>query len=101
MEHATRDEVELEHLVAQDHRVTRVVTALVAHHERHRLGEEVGRLALALIAPLEPDDHGRWHRSGLLCARSAMVRAHVPRTYEGPGLHRPGPGYTAPLCSPS
>ena len=56
VEHARRDEVELEDLVAVDHRVAGVVAALVADDHRHLLGQEVGRLALALVAPLEPDD---------------------------------------------
>ncbi len=39
-----------------------VVAALVADDDRDVLGEEVGGLALALVAPLEADDHGRRHR---------------------------------------
>src|SRR3954471_13092566 len=40
-----------------------VVAALVADDERRLLGEEVGGLALALVAPLEPDDHGGRHQA--------------------------------------
>src|SRR6185295_13081444 len=39
-----------------------VVAALVADHHRGLLGQEVGRLALALVAPLQPDDHGGRHQ---------------------------------------
>ncbi len=61
VEHARRHEVELQDLVALDHRVAGVVAALVAHDHRDLLGQEVGRLALALVAPLEADDDRGWH----------------------------------------
>ena len=64
VEHARRDELELEDLVADDDRVAGVVAALVADDHRDLLGEEVGGLALALVAPLEPDDHGGRHQRG-------------------------------------
>ena len=63
VEHARRAELELEHLVADHHRVAGVVAALVADHHRRLLGEEVGGLPLALVPPLEADDHGRGHRT--------------------------------------
>ncbi len=63
VEHARRGQPELEHLVAQDHGVTRVVATLVADGHRDLLGQEVGRLALALITPLEPDDNGGRHQA--------------------------------------
>ncbi len=56
-----RHQVELEDLVAADDRVAGVVAALVADDHRDLLGEEVGGLALALVAPLQPDDHGSRH----------------------------------------
>ena len=62
VEHARRDEVELEDLVAEHDRVAGVVAALVADGHRDLLGQEVGRLALALVAPLEPDDDGGRHQ---------------------------------------
>ena len=62
IEHARRRQPELEDLVAVDHRVAGVVAALVAHDHRDLLGQEVGRLALALVAPLQPDDHGGRHQ---------------------------------------
>ena len=62
MEHARRHEVQLEHLLAQDDRVAGVVPALVADDVGARLGQDVDRLALALVAPLEPDEHGGRHQ---------------------------------------
>ena len=46
----------------KDDRVAGVVAALVAHDHGDLLGEEVGGLALALVAPLEADDHGGRHQ---------------------------------------
>ena len=62
VEHARRAQLELHGLVADHDRVARVVAALVADDHRDLLGEEVGRLALALVAPLEADDHRRGHQ---------------------------------------
>ena len=56
--------------VAEHDRVAGVVAALVADDPADLLGEEVGRLALPLVAPLEPDDHGRRHRALLACRRA-------------------------------
>ena len=64
VEHARRRQAELEHLVAANHGMAGVVAALVAHDHRGPLGQEVGRLALALVAPLEPhDDRGGHQRA--------------------------------------
>ena len=63
VEHARWDEVELEDLVALDHRVAGVVAALVADNHRDLLGQEVGGLALALVAPLEADDDRGRHQT--------------------------------------
>src|SRR4051794_632818 len=70
--------MELEDLVAEHQRVAGVVAALVANDERGLLGQEVGRLALALVAPLEPDDHGCRHQPTL-------------RSCTGPDIERPRP----------
>ena len=70
VEHARRDEMELEDLVAQDDRVAGVVAALVADGHADLLGQEVGRLALALVAPLEADDHGGRHQAALCLGRA-------------------------------
>ena len=65
VEDARGDEVELEDLVADHDGVAGVVAALVADDERDLLGEEVGGLALALVAPLETDDDRRRHQARL------------------------------------
>ena len=47
--------------LAPDDRVAGVVAALEAHDRVAVLGEQVGDLALALVAPLGADDHDSWH----------------------------------------
>ena len=49
------DQVELELLAVADDRVAGVVAALEAHDRVGALGEQVGDLALALVAPLGAD----------------------------------------------
>ena len=51
-----RNELQGERLAIDDERMSRVVTALVAHHHRHFFGDQVGELALAFVAPLRSDD---------------------------------------------
>ena len=70
VEHAGRDEVELEDLVPAHDRVAGVVAALVADDHRHLFGQEVGGLALPLVAPLEADDDGRRHQPDALVPRA-------------------------------
>ena len=53
---------------------------------------EVGRLALALVAPLGSDQHDRRHRRSF----SHVRRAKVPRRAEGPSRVRAGASYTPP-----
>ena len=60
--------------VRGDHGVAGVVAALVAHDVRHPAAEQVGHLALALVAPLGADQHDRWHRWGLLVRRTGRSR---------------------------
>jgi hypothetical protein len=48
--------VELELSPVADDRVAGVVAALKAHDEVRPLGEQVGQLALSLVAPLGADD---------------------------------------------
>ena len=49
-------------LVADDDRVPGVVAAVELHDEVDTAAEQVGGLALALVAPLGADDHGGGHR---------------------------------------
>ena len=79
VEHARRAQLELERLVAHDDGVARVVAALVADDDGDVLGEEVGGLALALVAPLEAHDHGRGHQRG--------PDTKEPRTGPGSWIH--------------
>ena len=44
-------------LVADLHRVPRVVAALIARHHVEALGQQIDDLALALVAPLRADDY--------------------------------------------
>jgi hypothetical protein len=61
MEDSRGHVVELEFLAVGDDRVPRVRPALVAADEVGVLGEQVDDLALAFVAPLRPDNHGRRH----------------------------------------
>jgi hypothetical protein len=61
VQHARGNELEREGLPVDHQRVPRVVAALVADHQVHLLGEEVGELALALVAPLGSDHDGCRH----------------------------------------
>jgi hypothetical protein len=53
---ARRDEVELEDLAADGDGVAGVVAAAIAGHDGRALGQPVGDVALALVAPLRADD---------------------------------------------
>jgi hypothetical protein len=61
VEDSRRDEVEAKLLVAAHDRVPGVVAALKADDEVGPLGEQVGHLSLALVAPLGADYHGSRH----------------------------------------
>ncbi len=52
---------DLVRVAAEDDRVPGVRAALVTADDVRLLGEQVDDLALALVAPLRPDDHGRRH----------------------------------------
>ena len=78
-EDARRDEVQREVLaVGEHHRVAGVVAALVAHHPLHGAPEQVGGLALALVAPLGADQHDRRHVTLQSSASTAPRSAEVP-----------------------
>ena len=55
VQNSTRHELESEGLAVHDHRMTGVVTALVADDEVHLFCDEVGELALTLVTPLRAD----------------------------------------------
>jgi hypothetical protein len=89
---AGRAELELHGLAADHDRVPRVVAALVAHDHRDLLREEVGRLALALVAPLEADDHRRGHRPppDMKRPRPMVPGSWIDVSRAGPPLRRAG-----------
>ena len=60
-QHPGRQQVQGVALVADDDRVAGVVPALVPDHVVDAVPEQVGGLALALIAPLSPDNHDGGH----------------------------------------
>ena len=69
-----RDEVELPLVAVAHDRVAGVVAALEAHDRVGPLGEQVGDLALALVAPLGADDHDSRHSRSVGCgARLALA----------------------------
>ena len=126
-EDAAGQQVRRELLAVDDDRVAGVVAAARAHHEVDGLvgGEQVGGLALALVAPLGTEDDDRGHvvscvgcvdgsKAGSRAdatatrasgARSASVRGNGPaarhhqqgRRYGGPGDPR---GRAARSCEP-
>ena len=61
-----RDQVELELVAVADDRVAGVVAALEARHDVGLLGEQVGELSLALVAPLGAHDHDSGHDRGIM-----------------------------------
>ena len=61
--------------LADDDRVPGVVAALVADDHVHLAGQDVGELALALVAPLGPDDHGGRHSASLLADAGTLLTA--------------------------
>ena len=76
VEHAARDQLEGEGLAVDHERVPGVVAALVAHHEVHLLGEEVGEAPLALVTPLGSDDDRRRHEPASSAGRKDGRRAY-------------------------
>ena len=63
----------------RDHRVPGVVAALVADDVVHPAAEQVGGLALALVAPLGADQHDSRHRVLVLLASSAPGGSRLVR----------------------
>ncbi len=97
-EHPGRQQVQRVLLVADDHRVTGVVAALVPDDVVDTVAEQVGRLALALVAPLGTIEHDRGHchsrlpheRKPLAAqARQGLLRTESTRT----GQVEPSPAH--------
>jgi hypothetical protein len=61
MQDPRRDQVQFPGLAGADDRVAGVVAALKAHDRVGPLGEQVGDLSLALVAPLGSNDYDSWH----------------------------------------
>ena len=76
---AAGHQVQLEGLGADDDGVAGVVAALVAHDVADGLGQKVGRLAFALVAPLQADDHGGGHQSPSMDGAAALLRGSTSR----------------------
>ena len=72
---------ELVGLAVGDDRVPGVRPAVVAADEIRVLGEQVDDLALALVAPLGADDHGRGHGRSMTARCGPSGRA--PRAWRG------------------
>src|SRR6202041_3622137 len=71
--------------VPDDDRVAGVVPALVPDHVVHAVTEQVGRLALALVAPLGTDQNDGGHRA-----------SPPAQTYEAPAQHKRSRGSCVP-----
>ena len=69
-----------------------VVAALVADDGRDVLGQGVGGLAFALVAPLQADDHGGGHLVLPLVLAPAVVLRRNPGKPKGPRPAGRGPG---------
>ena len=102
VQHARRHELEGERLAVDHQGVAGVVAALVADDHRHLLGDEVGQLALALVAPLGAHHDRRRHplllrqvpRSiarefGSSGGRDSVPVGRRPTTNAFAGAHRP------------
>ncbi len=74
-DHAARRLADLERLAFDDDRVPGVRAALVAADDVALLGQQVDDLALAFVAPLGPDDHGRGHWQEVSCTAASDRRA--------------------------
>ena len=88
VEDSARHQLERERLAVDDDAVAGVVAALVAHDHVHLAGQEVGELALALVAPLGPHHHGCGHASLRSPSRFGL-RTSVPDPETGVGVGRP------------
>src|SRR5439155_10065757 len=101
-----RQQLQGERFPVNHHGVPGVVPALVADHHRHLLGKQIGELALALVAPLGPDDNGSGHatllRSCLRRSNQHTVRGTCPElpVKRSSGSCSGGRRFTGPLAPP-
>ena len=86
VEDAGGDEVQGEDLAVPHDGVAGVVAALIAHHHVGLLGQQVGDLALALVAPLGADHDGRRH----VRSPSVLRWARAPTAPAARGRRRGG-----------
>ena len=94
-----RDGTDLVDLVADDDRVSRVGTALIAADEVGLSGKQVDDLALALVAPLRADDHSRRHVPQC-CRRGRRTTRVWSATTERPPAMRTPPSPAPPRSRP-
>ena len=94
VEHPAGDQLQGEGLAADHEGVAGVVAALVADHHVHLGSDEVGELALPLVAPLGTDDDSRRH-GALLLGAGVTWRLYWRRTADGAGLPQDYRGTTA------
>ncbi len=108
-QYAARNQLQNEFLLADEHRMAGIVTALIARHDGEFLGEKVNHLPLAFVAPLRAQyndvAHGFTQNASLYrewivryCLRQRSLTVAVPK--ERPCLNalqpnRPPP--TAPM----
>ena len=96
VEDAARDQLEGEGLAVDHNAVAGIVAALIADDQVHFAGEQVGQLALPLVAPLGPDHNGCGHTPLRSLCRSDYAPVY-PFSKSG-SAKRPcsaGPGVTA------
>ena len=79
VEDAARHQLERKSLAVDDDPVAGVVATLVAHHQIHVAGEEVGEPPFALVTPLGPDHHGCGHASLRSLVASDYAPLYPPR----------------------
>lgn len=78
IEDARGDELQFIDLAAVLHRVPGVVAPLRAHHDIGARGENIDDFSLALVAPLDADNHSSWHRKApiLIFSRKRILLDH-------------------------
>jgi len=92
VENAGRDQVQLELLSTDDHRVAGIAPALVSDHSIRVFREDVGDLALALIAPLGAHNDLDCHATqllGLIRARKRPRWSPLGRSTQNRGIGVP------------